>query len=197
MLPDLSLPELLGTYLMPLLIAVPLAVVVILLSRRGGTQPDDLPSEPSEWDSRLEQVEADSIPAVKVAPCILVVDDSAVVRARLSRLFELAGYRVILANNGIEALRVLTQQWVQVVVTDLEMPHKNGFELIADLQGSLATEDLPIVAITGHDDLQARVHDVQGLYGIFKKPWNDRDLLRRVDFLARLRTPKGAALASV
>ena len=197
MLPDLSLPELLGTYLMPLLIAVPLAVVVILLSRRGGTQPDDLPAEPSEWDSRLEQVEADSIPAVKVAPCILVVDDSAVVRARLSRLFELAGYRVILANNGIEALRVLTQQWVQVVVTDLEMPHKNGFELIADLQGSLATEDLPIVAITGHDDLQARVHDVQGLYGIFKKPWNDRDLLRRVDFLARLRTPKGAALASV
>jgi DNA-binding response OmpR family regulator len=55
------------------------------------------------------------------------------------------------------------------------------------VQGSMETEDLPILAITGHDELSARVHDYQGLYGIFKKPWNDRELLKRVEALAALR----------
>jgi len=74
-----------------------------------------------------------------------------------------------------------------VLITDLEMPNKDGFELIADVKGSLATEDLPIIAITGHEELQTRVHEVQGLFGIFKKPWNDRELLKRVEALASLR----------
>lgn len=63
----------------------------------------------------------------------------------------------------------------------------NGLELIAAVQGSIETEDIPIIAITGHDELQARVHDYQGLFGIFKKPWNDRELLKRVATLAVLR----------
>jgi response regulator RpfG family c-di-GMP phosphodiesterase len=74
-----------------------------------------------------------------------------------------------------------------VLITDLEMPNMNGLELISAVQGSMETEDIPIIAITGHDELQAHVHDYQGLYGIFKKPWNDRELLKRVETLASLR----------
>ncbi len=74
-----------------------------------------------------------------------------------------------------------------VVITDLEMPHMDGFELIAAVQGSIETEDIPVIAITGHEEMQARVHNIQGLYGIFKKPWNGRKLLKRVDVLASLR----------
>jgi response regulator RpfG family c-di-GMP phosphodiesterase len=74
-----------------------------------------------------------------------------------------------------------------VLITDLEMPNKDGFELIAAVQGSIETEDMPVIAITGHDEMSARVHQVQGLYGIFKKPWNDRELLKRVETLATLR----------
>jgi DNA-binding response OmpR family regulator len=54
------------------------------------------------------------------------------------------------------------------------------------VQGNLETEDLPIIAITGHDELHARVHEIQGLYGLFKKPWNDRELLKRVEVLVTL-----------
>ena len=118
---------------------------------------------------------------------LLVVDDSAVARAKLSRLFEGVGYQVTVAKDGLEALQCLAERRFAVLITDLEMPNKDGFELIADVQGSLATEDLPIIAITGHDEMQARVHQVQGLYGIFKKPWNDRELLKRVETLASLR----------
>lgn len=121
------------------------------------------------------------------AVSILVVDDSAVPRAKLKKLFEAQGYQVTVANDGVQALEAIVKTRFSVVITDLEMPHMDGFELIAAIQGSLDTEDIPVIAITGHEEMQARVHNIQGLYGIFKKPWNDRELLKRVDVLASLK----------
>ena len=125
--------------------------------------------------------------AETAAARVLVVDDSAVVRLKLRRLLEGAGYTVEVARNGLEALEVLPKAFVSVLVTDLEMPDMSGLELIASVHGSIETEDLPIIAITGHDELQSRVHDYAGLYGLFRKPWNDRDLLKRIEALAPLR----------
>ena len=118
---------------------------------------------------------------------LLVVDDSAVPRAKLRKLFESHGYQVVTANDGVQAMEAMTKTVFSVVITDLEMPHMDGFELIAAVQGSIETEDIPVIAITGHEEMQARVHNIQGLYGIFKKPWNDRELLKRVDVLASLK----------
>ncbi|HEX7383065.1 MAG TPA: response regulator [Burkholderiaceae bacterium] len=161
--------DLLNTYLLPFALSVPLALLVLLLATRP---PPDAAPGPA--------------PASAAPPAVLVIDDSAVARAKLRKLFESAGYRVEAASDGIQGLELLGQQRFSVLVTDLEMPRMDGFELIAAVQGNLATEELPIIAITGHDELQARVHDCGGLYGIFKKPWNDRDLLRRVGALATL-----------
>ena len=94
---------------------------------------------------------------------------------------------MVLAGDGVQALDALSGQFFSLLITDLEMPNMDGLELISHVQGSLDTEDLPIIAITGHDDLQARVRDVEGLYGLFKKPWNDRDLLKRVAALVQVR----------
>ncbi len=174
-----DLPELLGPYLLPLLIAVPLAIVVFIISSRRG---DDAPASAAP-------VAPAPAPAVPPEPAaLLLVDDSAVARAKLAKLFQGAGYQVTLAKDGVEALERLAEQTFAVLITDLEMPNRDGFELIAAVQGNLDTEDLPIIAITGHDEMQARVHQVQGLYGIFKKPWNDRELLKRVETLAIMRT---------
>ncbi|MCV2367973.1 response regulator [Roseateles oligotrophus] len=174
-----DLPELLGPYLLPLLIAVPLAIVVFIISsRRGDDGPATGTAEPP----------TPVAPALPPEPAaLLLVDDSAVARAKLGKLFQGAGYRVTLAKDGVEALDRLAEQPFAVLITDLEMPNKDGFELIAAVQGNLDTEDMPIIAITGHDEMQARVHQVQGLYGIFKKPWNDRELLKRVETLTSLR----------
>ena len=65
----------------------------------------------------------------------------------------------------------------------------DGFELIKAVQGGMDTEDLPIIAISGHEELHARLHQVQGLYGMFHKPWNDRELIKRVEALSHLRKP--------
>ena len=121
------------------------------------------------------------------AVSILVVDDSAVPRAKLKKLFEAQGYQVTVASDGVQAMEAIAKTRFSVVITDLEMPHMDGFELIAAIQGSLDTEDIPVIAITGHEEMQARVHNIQGLYGIFKKPWNDRELLKRVSVLSSLK----------
>lgn len=198
-----EVPDLLGPYLLPLLIAVPLAIVVFIISLRRGDHEVPpaghntvMPPLPEDYAPVKRVVTAPLAPEAPVATApvqasgpipLLVVDDSAVARAKLARLFEGVGYQVTVAKDGLEALQRLAEQRFAVLITDLEMPNKDGFELIADVQGSLETEDLPVIAITGHDEMQARVHQVQGLYGIFKKPWNDRELLKRVETLASLR----------
>lgn len=128
---------------------------------------------------------ASRTPAETIA--ILVVDDSAVPRAKLRKLFERNGYEVVTTNDGVQALQAMSTKKFAVIITDLEMPNMNGFELIAAIQGKLETEDIPIIAITGHEEMQAQVQNLQGLYGIFRKPWVDLDLLKRVDVLASLK----------
>jgi DNA-binding response OmpR family regulator len=113
-------------------------------------------------------------------------------RAKLRKLFEAAGFEVDLASDGEEALERIGSKPYAVLITDLEMPKVDGFQVIAAVQDSLDTEDLPIIAITGHEELSARVHDMQGLYGIFRKPWNDRELLKRVAAVSTLRRQAAA-----
>ncbi|WP_343627761.1 response regulator [Roseateles sp.] len=195
-----DLPETLQPFLLPLLIAIPLAIVIIIITvRRGDHRDVGVPPPPP----RPQPAPARPAPAAPAAPVaqapttaapaprlpLLVVDDSAVVRAKLLKLFSEAGHEVVAARDGVEALELLGQTRFGVLITDLEMPNMDGFELIRAVQGALATEDLPIIAISGHEELHARLHQIQGLYGMFQKPWNDRDLIKRVEALAQLRQP--------
>ncbi|MDH0863786.1 response regulator [Mitsuaria sp. GD03876] len=194
-----ELPETLQPFLLPLLIVVPLAILIIIITVRRGDyrdvgapppSPRPLPPGPA---TRAETGRPVAPPvAAEVVPerlPLLVVDDSAVVRAKLLKLFSEAGHEVVAARDGVEALELLGQTRFGVLVTDLEMPNMDGFELIKAVQGALATEDLPIIAISGHEELHARLHQVQGLYGMFQKPWNDRELIKRVEALAHVRQP--------
>jgi CheY-like chemotaxis protein len=76
------------------------------------------------------------------------VDDSISVRRFVGHMLERAGFHVITANDGAEALRHLTDTTVHAVITDLEMPRVNGYELIEDLRRRPATRDLPVVVLT-------------------------------------------------
>jgi len=209
-----SLLGLINAYLAPVLLAVPVAVLLLLLGMRRGADDEDaaaharreagraLPAPAAQnAPATTTSATAAAAPALPVAPAapaapaaaglveaasVLVVDDSAVVRTKLRRLLEGAGYRVLQAADGEQALEVLAREPVSLLLTDLEMPNMDGFALIAAVQGSLETEHLPIVAITGHEELRARVQDCQGLYGLLRKPWNDRQLLDRVAALVAL-----------
>jgi CheY-like chemotaxis protein len=125
------------------------------------------------------------VPALPLLADLLLVDDSAVVRAKLRRLFEPAGYSLQLAHDGAEALALLAQGRYAVMVTDLEMPRLDGVGLIRATQGMPACAGMPILAITGHDDLQAQLSQLQAVTGIYRKPWVDDDLLGHVHALVQ------------
>lgn len=122
-------------------------------------------------------------PIVALTADLLLVDDSAVVRAKLRRLFEPAGYRICLARDGQEALALLQQGRYGLMVTDLEMPRLDGVGLIRAVLDHPASAGMPILAITGHDDLQAQLSQLQAVTGIYRKPWLDDDLLGHVQSL--------------
>jgi CheY-like chemotaxis protein len=136
-------------------------------------------------------------PVVPRAADLLIVDDSAVARAKLRRLFESAGYTVQLANDGVEALLLLGKARYGLMLTDLEMPRMDGVALIARCRGGTRTRRMPIVAISGHESLRARFNDCPEVAGIHPKPWSDEVLLGHVGTLVQgrraLREPELAA----
>jgi chemosensory pili system protein ChpA (sensor histidine kinase/response regulator) len=79
---------------------------------------------------------------------VVLADDSISVRKFVGRMLEKAGYRVKLASDGLEALEIVTQTRCDLVVTDLEMPRTNGYELIAHLRQAPETRNIPVMVVT-------------------------------------------------
>ena len=98
-------------------------------------------------------VAAGHIPAAaidEVGPekVIVLADDSISVRKFVGRMLEKAGYRVKLASDGLEALEIVSQSKCDLVVTDLEMPRTNGYELISHMRQNPDTRNIPVMVVT-------------------------------------------------
>jgi CheY-like chemotaxis protein len=76
------------------------------------------------------------------------VDDSISVRKFVGQMLERSGFDVVTASSGTEALRQLETTAIHAVITDLEMPNGNGYELIEHLRLRPSTRELPIVILT-------------------------------------------------
>lgn len=139
--------------------------------------------DPATQTAARSPAAAHSLPALQAD--LLLVDDSAVVRAKLRRLFEPAGYRLALARDGEEALALLRAGRYALMVTDLEMPRLDGVALVRTVQHQPDWAGMPILAITGHDDLQAQLNQLQAVAGIYRKPWIDDDLLGHVQAMVQ------------
>ena len=96
---------------------------------------------------RAEDTNAPPAAPVKV-PTILVVDDTVTTRALHRRSLEAAGFRVLAAANGQEALRVMESQEVHLVVTDLEMPQLDGIGLIQRMRASARFARIPAILVS-------------------------------------------------
>jgi chemosensory pili system protein ChpA (sensor histidine kinase/response regulator) len=117
-------------------------------------------------------------PVVQAAPLVLVVDDSLTVRRVTQRLLVREGYRVVLAKDGIEALERLAEDLPQVVLSDIEMPRMDGFDLVRNIRGDARLRSLPVIMITSriaqkHRDYAAEL----GVDHYLGKPYAEEDLL--------------------
>jgi len=111
---------------------------------------------------------------------LLVVDDSAVARAKLRKLFVRSGYSVQVAGDGIEALALLDAGRYAMMVTDLEMPKMGGIELIHECRRRPHAARMPVIAVSAHENLRAKFNECRDICGVHRKPWVDDILLSHV-----------------
>ncbi|WP_299657582.1 sigma-54 dependent transcriptional regulator [uncultured Tateyamaria sp.] len=108
--------------------------------------------------------------------CVLLVDDDAAVRDALAQTLELADYEPIPAGSFIVAKDHITRDFDGVIVSDIRMPGRDGFHLLAHARKVDA--DLPVILLTGEGDIPMAVQAMRdGAFGFLEKPCAPRDLL--------------------
>ncbi len=114
-------------------------------------------------------------------PTVLVVDDSITVRKVASRQLERAGYRVLAAKDGIDALQQLQETVPDVMLADIEMPRMDGFELARNVRADARLKHLPIIMITSRIADKHRNYATEiGVNHYLGKPYDEQELLRLV-----------------
>ncbi|VUZ24283.1 Sensor histidine kinase RcsC [uncultured Comamonas sp.] len=180
------LPGLAGMSLLPsgavVLIYNPVALVAVhgeKIRALGQGLPailDDAQARLLRQQSAAQDVQAGR-PVVQ-APLVMVVDDSITVRRVTQRLLQREGFRVSAAADGLQALEKLQDELPDVVLSDIEMPRMDGFDLLRNIRSSERLKDLPVIMITSrmaakHRDLAMEL----GANHYLGKPYGDEELL--------------------
>lgn len=112
---------------------------------------------------------------------ILLIDDSLSVRKFVGAMLEGAGYRVETAADGEEGMRKATTEAFQLILTDLELPKVNGYELIQSLRGRPELRSTPILVMTTRAaDKHRQMALSLGATAYIAKPVDERTLIREV-----------------
>ena len=107
---------------------------------------------------------------------VLIVDDEANIRKVLSAQVKAAGYQVLEATNGLEALELLNQGEIDAVISDLRMPHLDGLGLLQKAQEIEIAP--PIIVITAHGSMSTAIEAMKlGAFDFITKPFDKTELL--------------------
>ena len=118
-------------------------------------------------------------------PLVLVVDDSITVRRVTQRLLQREGYRVTLAADGLQAIERLQEERPTLVLSDIEMPRMDGFDLLRNIRADQKLEGMPVVMITSriaqkHREMAREL----GANHYLGKPYSDEELLGLIQHYA-------------
>ncbi len=98
---------------------------------------------------------------------ILVVDDSRIVLNLHSYIFESAGFECTKAENGFLALESLLREEVDLVVTDVNMPRMDGYELTRRIRKTPDYEDVPVIIISTEEEAKDKMKGIQAGANIY------------------------------
>lgn len=121
------------------------------------------------------------MPETRPGRVILVVDDCRMTRRLLSMYLRKAGYEVIVAENGIEALEKLGGESFAVVITDLNMPQMDGIEFTRSLKAHPLYRDMPVMMLTTQGEERERKSGLDaGVSTFLTKPITQEALIQEV-----------------
>ncbi|MGK7872472.1 MAG: response regulator [Xenococcaceae cyanobacterium] len=138
-----------------------------------------------------------TIPTTARGATILVVDDSAALRRTLALTLQKAGYRVLQARDGKEALEQLQQSSkVQLVICDIEMPNMNGFEFLSQRRLEPELSKIPVAMLTSRSNEKHRKLAMHlGAHAYFTKPYIEQEFLEELkNIISKSATENLAAL---
>lgn len=114
----------------------------------------------------------------------LIVDDSSVMRKIVERALRQGGLaieKIFEASNGIEALEILREFTVDLILTDINMPHMDGLELLRQMRAQHLAPEVPVVMITTESSEEhVREAIAAGAYGYIRKPFTSEQVRERV-----------------
>ncbi|HEV2617717.1 MAG TPA: response regulator [Candidatus Acidoferrales bacterium] len=126
-------------------------------------------------------IPAEAIDEVNEERVVVVADDSISVRKFVARMLEKAGYCVRLASDGLEAAEIVVQSGAHLIVTDLEMPRMNGYELMSHLRQNPETRRIPVMVVTSRAGAKHRDRALkEGAVAFLTKPVQEEQLLAAV-----------------
>jgi chemosensory pili system protein ChpA (sensor histidine kinase/response regulator) len=135
------------------------------------------PSNLSQHADAMVRAAAASLP-----PTVMVVDDSVTVRKVTQRLLQREGYEVMLAKDGLDALRQLEERQPEVMLLDIEMPRMDGFDLTRNLRADSRFLHLPIIMISSRTGEKHRgIAESIGVNHFLGKPYDEDSLLHLIE----------------
>jgi two-component system, NtrC family, response regulator HydG len=117
---------------------------------------------------------------IRKIPTILIVEDDVENRAAMVKVLEGAGYKTLETDNGQQALDIIQEEDVDILVTDLRLPVMDGVELLKRAKAN--AQEIEIIMITGHGTVEIAVEAIkEGAYDFITKPVKKAQLLRAVE----------------
>jgi len=131
---------------------------------------------------------------MKLSYQLLFVDDDAFIQMVLRTILK-DHYRIKACSNGIEALTWLEEgNETDVIITDLEMPQLNGYELIRQIRASSLFNRIPIIVLSTHENSLTRIQCLEmGADDFVVKPFNPLEVKAKIDGILRRRNASGIA----
>ena len=126
---------------------------------------------------------------------VMVADDSKIVRVKTGRLLAQHRYQIVYAIDGLEAVQQIEAGMPDVVITDVDMPGMDGFELTRHVRQNPRTAHIPVIMITAADDKHRADADRVGVSVLLGKPYPEDDLITHIRRAMNPVETKAGALA--
>lgn len=119
---------------------------------------------------------------------LLLVEDNTDVALYISALFDESRYNLLYANNGVKALEIANEALPDILITDVNMPKKNGFELCREIRSSPLLNHIPVIIISARNNDTDRMEGIKcGADAYIYKPFHAIELQIRVEKLLESR----------
>ncbi|HXQ81731.1 MAG TPA: response regulator [Opitutaceae bacterium] len=123
------------------------------------------------------------------ASTILIVDDEPGIRELLGMILEAAGHSVVSAEDGVEAPKIMASRNIEIVITDLLMPERDGLEFISEIRSKYPKVKIIAMSGGGHiaRDSYLRIARNFGAHYLLEKPFSQAGVLGAIDKVQEMR----------